>query len=462
MVDPKSQCGGSITCVYQNFFGFLNLAAIYARNAMGENRAHLIIASLSDVDAAWLRMNQFEHLAPQVDAWGLQIYRGKDFGRGDDDFLANYESKTKYNARGERINAVKPIIVVEYGVDAYNDPCGKGMETVSSKLHTWHTPACLSQTAYLHPTAISRNSPCLYLSSAFTQPCYNDVQDSPHGGYGEDEDSQADWGASLASILSKHSSAEGKGAVAGGTINSWVDEAWKASTGVAGCGGPVPYPLPGFDPSQCAWKAHVQCPMLNLWRPSLCGFWTPATFDGYSNQGWYGLMRPSPQAGDVDRLTPRLLYGRLQQQWNPHARAWGWLLLLGLSFAAALLLTQRTFADWKRRSAQVRDLELRSAASASSSASSSAFGHGRSPNPPSAANSPAAGGMPGSWPSPGLGRDRKRGPSSRAAGHGASSQQQQQPSSLMLASSPLLGAGQTPPYAPSPNDAAHETLEEPR
>jgi len=70
---------------------------------------------------------------------------------------------------------------------------------------------------------------CIPLLSCGFQPCYNDVLETPHGGFGEDEDSQADWGLSLATLLTDHSSAHERGAVAGGTINSWIDEAWKVS-----------------------------------------------------------------------------------------------------------------------------------------------------------------------------------------------------------------------------------------
>lgn len=202
-------------------------------------------------------------------------------------------------------------------------------------------------------------------SSPQSQPCYNDALDSSHGGFGEDEDSQAEWGLSLASILSDHSSASGSGlaVILGGTINSYIDEAWKCSTGVGGCSGPVPYPLPGFDPSQCSWKAHVQCPQMNLWRKSLCGFYTPATYDSYSNQGWYGLLRVSPQAGDVDKLTPRLIYGRLQQLWSPSQQhAWVWVLMLALALFVAVGLTVRTQTEFIKRRAQVTEIEARSSA----------------------------------------------------------------------------------------------------
>jgi hypothetical protein len=209
-IDSSSpSCASAISCVYAGLFGYLNSAASYTKNIMSRrsHTGHLFIAGLSDTDAAWMRMNQFRHYASAIDMWGVQIYRGRDFGVGEQDFIVNYERKTKYDAEGQEITEVKPLMILEYGIDAYNDPCGYSDDAV----------------------------------------CYNDVLSSPHDGDGEDEDSQAEWGASLSRILLDHSSASSSGAVAGGAINSYIDESWRGTFGVGGCSGPVPYPLPGFD-----------------------------------------------------------------------------------------------------------------------------------------------------------------------------------------------------------------------
>jgi hypothetical protein len=99
-----------------------------------------------------------------------------------------------------------------------------------------------------------------------------------------------------------------------------VDESWRCTMAniVSSCWGPVPYPLPGFDQKQCGWKSHPNCPYLNLWKKSLCGFWVPdyITYDSYVNVGWFGIMKPIPQNGQVDRLIPRLIYGKLQLLWK--------------------------------------------------------------------------------------------------------------------------------------------------
>jgi hypothetical protein len=226
----------------------------------------------------------------------------------------------------------------------------------------------------------------VHCSLCSSQPCYNDVVDPPSGGYGEDEFSQADWGASLSSILTAHSSASGKGSVAGGTINSFVDETWRASSGVGGCSSPIPYPLPGFDASQCSWKAHVQCPSLNLWHHSLCGFWTPATFDQYTNVAWFGMLRPAPQAGDVDRLTPRLLYGKLQEQWSGVGSNWAWIGLMVLTLAVAAAATFHTRNQFQKRRQQVLELETRAASASLSGRSPLGV---ISPSPAATTSSPA-------------------------------------------------------------------------
>ena len=141
LTSKDSGCHQSIACVYQHLFEFINTAAIYAKDAMGGQPSHLILGGLADVDVVTSRLALYEHFAPQVDGWAMQVYRGRDFGTGNNDFLALYQEKSR-----------KPLIVSEYGVDAYNDPCG----------------------------------------DAEHSPCYNFAHEPP-AGYGEDEETQAEW-----------------------------------------------------------------------------------------------------------------------------------------------------------------------------------------------------------------------------------------------------------------------------
>ena len=141
LTSEYSGCHASIACTYQHLLEFINTAAIYAKDAMGGQPSHLILGGLADVDVVTSRLALYEHFAPQVDGWAMQVYRGRDFGTGRDDLLALYEEKSR-----------KPLIVSEYGVDAYNDPCG----------------------------------------DAESSPCDNFAHEPP-AGYGEDETTQAEW-----------------------------------------------------------------------------------------------------------------------------------------------------------------------------------------------------------------------------------------------------------------------------
>lgn len=129
--DANSGCAFAIRCSYEALFAFLNDAASQARNTMGDTRAHLFLAGVSDEDIAWRRLQQFEYQTTNIDAWGLQIYRGKNFGLHQENFLKNYATATKFNAQGAEIQTIKPLAVTEYGIDAYNDPCGKSNDSVT-------------------------------------------------------------------------------------------------------------------------------------------------------------------------------------------------------------------------------------------------------------------------------------------------------------------------------------------
>ncbi len=48
--------------------------------------------------------------------------RGSDFGVGDNDFLRSFEFLSR-----------KPLLVTEFGVDVYDDECGRSNESVSAQ-----------------------------------------------------------------------------------------------------------------------------------------------------------------------------------------------------------------------------------------------------------------------------------------------------------------------------------------
>lgn len=275
--NADEECVQATECVYKGLFGFIDRAAEVAHTAMGSS-SHLIISSFADVDLFLQRVQQFEDLLPHLDAWGAQLYMGQNFGTGDADFLAGHAKVS-----------TKPLIVTEYGVDSYHDICGSNQETVCT-----------------------------------------DTFDNPKGSF-EDEKTQAEWGHQLSSLLLESSSKDSRGSVAGGFIMAWVDEQWKTAINVKGCYSDVKFPKPGFDPSKCDYKAHVDCPNPDIRNSSLCGYPLGSPFDQYVNEGFFGIMRPwqSLVAGKPDELKPKLLYTSLQVLWGPPVSSlWIWITML--------------------------------------------------------------------------------------------------------------------------------------
>lgn len=155
----------------------------------------------------------------------------------------------------------------------------------------------------------------------------------------------------LTSLLLNHSSADSSGAVAGGCLYEWLDENWHQTVGVTGCYGPIPYGSPGFDPSQCDWKAHVDCPESDLWYHALCGYQS-AAFDHYTNTAWFGLMKVYPHpGGDMDIIVPRLAYNRIKALYGGeemnHGLLWLWLTLF--LFFIATITSTLLYIQWQHR-----------------------------------------------------------------------------------------------------------------
>lgn len=200
-------CASARKCVYMAMLGFLNEAAKHAKPG---DHTHIVVAPFTDFDDSVHRLSQYADAAPDIDAFGLSANRGRDFGQGSDDVLTNYETAPS------PLPHRKPLILMEYGVDAYRDPCG----------------------------------------ASSGSPCYNGPVAKATDTEGEDELTHADWNVHLSELLLQHSSAGLQGDVAGGFYLSWLDESWRCTQNVGGCWGPVPFNVPGFDPSLCAWKVR--------------------------------------------------------------------------------------------------------------------------------------------------------------------------------------------------------------
>lgn len=303
-VGTTGACVKAIACVYKGFLGWIDNAAAEAHAAMGQH-SHLVLSSFADVDDMITRIHDHEDSVPHLDAWGVQIYRGRDFGQGQNDFLASFADVSK-----------KPLLVTEYGVDSYNDQCGKTADTL----------------------------------------CYNTAA-NPADGFGQDEATHAEWNSNLAHLLLNHSSEQKLGSVAGGFVMAWVDEQWKTSLNVKGCSGMVKWPDVGFDSTTCDFKAHADCPSQNISIPHLCGYPLGSPFDGYVNEGYFGIMTPSLPtgrgvvAGAVDHLRPKLLYGSLRTLWAaPVPQTWLWITSGVLLFSLGLCVA--AYFYWRREAAR--------------------------------------------------------------------------------------------------------------
>lgn len=291
----QGECVESMKCVYKGLFEWLNEGARMAKQAMDVSKGQqLIISTLADVDHVVTRIEEMVDVTTDIDAWGLQVYRGPDFGWAANNLFDQYG----------RISS-KPLLITEYGVDSYRDACGSSFET----------------------------------------PCYNTAKNQAGGSY-EDEETHAQWNQRLTKILLEFSSAENKGPVAGGCIMAWIDEWWKTTWHVQGCTSPNPYPSPEFDPSTCEYKAHVDCPNRDIRRQSLCGYPLASAFDGYVNEGYFGIMGVFPRReGQMDGLRQKLLYFYLRDVWVPQtSNTWLWMIfcvmLLSISTLVVLVSVQ--------------------------------------------------------------------------------------------------------------------------
>ena len=165
----------------------------------------------------------------------------------------------------------------------------------------------------------------------------------------------------LTELLNNHSSARKLGPVAGGCVYEWLDEYWRSTTGVTGCYGPISYGQPGFNPQQCDWKAHVDCPESDLWYHSLCGYQS-ASFDHYTNTAWFGLVQVFPHPGrDMDIVVPRIAYDRLKRIWGEERgpRGYVWIFLVLAVLSAALAVGGLLYVRWMRRYEELERLGIK-------------------------------------------------------------------------------------------------------
>jgi len=262
---PKkgSPCYDSSYCVYSRLFQLIDAAAAAAKEVADV----LIVSAFADVDALYDKIDRAGDLAPHLDAWTAQVYRGKSFG----DF---------FEAMGNATS--KPVLLTEYGVDAYHDECGSSTE----------------------------------------DPCYNTFGDDSNSW--EDGAAQAEYGVALTKEILSESSAKAKCATAkkgsmdcvalGGFLMSWVDEFWKGAKSQAKC--EPTYDDPSFSPKTCTEKAHVTCGNWDASFHDICGYQLDAAPDRYVNEEWFGITTPTHCDGQINALRPRQIFWDVRELWT--------------------------------------------------------------------------------------------------------------------------------------------------
>ena len=269
--DTNSDCHWQSQCMYFQLFSFINAAAKAAKIVT----TRPIISGFADVDymvgpTPWLdKVARFDWVLADVDAWAMQLYRGWTFGG----YFWMY--------RGE---SQKPMIVTEFGVDAYNDPCG------------WPE---------------NNGGGCFNMVGEGQG---GDVAPAGRGFWGcagggdcarPGVDVQKDWDMRLAKELMDNYPGKG-GVVWGGFLMAWTDEFWKGGGTQDLCAFPCKWwdanycRGPGanlYKPgggALCSYKAHFTCPNWDSHYHDLCGYWLAAAPDNYVNEEWFGITTPSP------------------------------------------------------------------------------------------------------------------------------------------------------------------------
>mmetsp|Transcript_11709 Transcript_11709/g.31168 ORF Transcript_11709/g.31168 Transcript_11709/m.31168 type:complete len:587 (+) Transcript_11709:24-1784(+) len=256
-------CYESSGCVYKRLFTLINDAARAAKEVADV----LVVSAFADVDALYDKVNRTGDTAEALDAWTAQVYRGISFG----DF---------FEAMGN--SSTKPVLLTEYGVDAFHDACGTNKE----------------------------------------DPCFNTPEDEDGKSY-EDGWMQAAYAGNLTKEIqhfgSDHEMCKDakrgwrQCTAIGGFLMSWVDEFWKGAKAQASCS--PTYSSPDFSPKGCTEKAHVSCGNWDAAYHDLCGYQLDAAPDKYVNEEWFGINSVERCDGAINALRPRPVFWLMRKLW---------------------------------------------------------------------------------------------------------------------------------------------------
>jgi len=291
-VAPGEPCFVAQTCMYTELFGFFNdtLAAAHSYTTRPLTSTFADVDRMITDSPSMDRIARFDSLLPSFDFYAFQLYRGRSFN----DYFTQYAAVTN-----------KPLLVAEYGVDAFNDPCGW-----SENYDAWQPcfnypdmPDALGgvdESPNFKPCTNPRSTddPCLVpgvrTQTAWDQGLTNEIMSAPK--------------------------------TMGGVVLGWNDEYWK-SIGVqdqcnepcdwsnrADCANPASAAYTALLASgNCAQKAHVTCQNYDTMTHDLCGYWLHSAPDQYVNEAWFGLNAVTNCPGFTDiygghrlsALTPR-------------------------------------------------------------------------------------------------------------------------------------------------------------
>lgn len=280
-------CNDKNECVHKPLFFFINAAIKEAK----KYTSRPIISTFADLtlltdDRVVGIVELMERYVPEMDAWGVQLYRGSSFGS----FFLDYLKQTGQNGAFAR-----PVFLTEFGVDAYNDPCGWAKDTVEVCFSLPHEGAGGSEVkGYV--------------------PCADNFPPNPQDCDTPGEIVQAEWDLGLAKEAYDQSSFKDPSfPIAGSFVMSWTDEFWKGYDTENECKEPCkvndadtcrePKNIKDFAVGGkygCTYGAHFTCGNQDPFYHDLCGYRAlGATFDWYVNEEWFGIQEPQTCAVKV-------------------------------------------------------------------------------------------------------------------------------------------------------------------
>lgn len=338
---PDPDCINATRCMYQGLYGFINDAIKAGRRyssrpvASGFADIDYTVTAHDSVSKVFLMSD----LIPEMDAWAMQLYRGQSFGAYFSQFSQN---SAKFP---------KPLLITEYGVDAFNDPCG-WPETMGENIcfnvvgdpkggvypdngtfigcadshASCAIPGATAQANWDRDLTqeIIDNYPNIDSDQTITNPtcigpwehypqCQETMNWLAQNWQKNPVYKEAGVDGTPCSLQKYIFNEDGKcpdpyhpptGPCIGGFLMEWQDGSWKGFATQAMCSNPCnpreiekckngslsKYQMGGS--AGCGWKAHFTCKNLDSTYHGLCGYRLWSAPDYYVNEEWFGITEP--------------------------------------------------------------------------------------------------------------------------------------------------------------------------